>query len=158
MAENQTKTLDFEALQREAEDANQALAEQEQDPFEGDCVSVETTKQINLAQFQEEISEQAGREVSIALGGLGLGEIASKGKPGVVYASPKSIGERALREAYERHHADDSLLEQPKQQTSTVTLDLSDEAEKALEKAHDGKTLTTAELTSLVTALVAGLR
>jgi hypothetical protein len=152
--------VDAEALLREAEKANEALTSQ--DPFEGDCVSVAVTKQINLAQFQEEIAEQIGREVQVALVGLGLGEIASKDRPGLLYVSPKSVGTRALTEAVERHIADDDLLPSPQADGGSsgpsVSLDdLSKEAQAALAKANDGKTLTTAELTHVVTSLASAL-
>lgn len=153
------RIVNAEALLQEAAEANQALADRPfVDPFDGDSVSVEVTKQINVQQFQDELSHQIGRQVHVS---LVLGEdrdrIASKEHPAVLVASPRTIGERALTEAVARHVANDALLPGAVPQTVSQPVavhNLSDDAKAAAAKIADGKNLTTAELTTLMASLL----
>lgn len=153
------RIVNAEALLKEADEANRALAEQSfVDPFEGDSVSVEVTKQINVQQFQDELSRQIGRQVHVSLVvGEDMDRIASKEHPAILIASPRTIGERALTEAVARHVANDALLPGAVPQTASQPVavhNLSDDAKAAAAKIADGKTLTTAELTTLMASLL----
>jgi hypothetical protein len=124
------------------------------DPFNGDCDSFEVTSPIEIVQLQNEIITRTGVEaVMICLTYDGPDAVISTEHPGTLFVAPKSLDGRTVRGAIETHvpaPAVPQVLPVPATPEVVITPDLA----PIIEKLSAGKTLTTAEISLLLTALV----
>jgi hypothetical protein len=113
------------------------------DPFDGDSMSFDVTSPIDISQLQEEISEKVGEQVQAVLSVEDIDHTISVGRPAVVFVHPKSLDGRTVRGAITSHVP-----------IVPVTNEVSTEITAALEKLASGATLTTAEISLVLTLLV----
>lgn len=118
------------------------------DPFDGDSKTFEVTSEINVEQVQREISERLGRQVRVALT-IGLGEIASKDKPGVLFVSPADIDGRTVRGVVESHKPRKVLPPTPAHPANGPLVPNTPDVAAAREKLAEGGRLTSTEVSNL---------
>lgn len=123
-----------------------------QDPFEGDSKSFEVTSEVDTAQLQKEISQRVGKQVQVALV-IEFGKIASEANPGTLFVHPESVDGRSVRGVIESHtprrSAPVAVPEAP-----SISDSADPEVQQAAAKLAEGKTLTTAEISAVLKAIL----
>jgi hypothetical protein len=111
------------------------------DPFEGTSNSFEVTHPVDTIQLQGEIKAQVGQEAQVALSVDHFGHVPSPEQSAVVFVSPKGLDESAIREVIESH-------------VPTVSPEPDSEMAAIDQKLRDGKTLTTAEISTVLRSMM----
>lgn len=135
-------------------DLNEAVHE---DPFNGDSQQFEVDKALDLGRLQDEISHRVGVEVEVVLSyDKGMDHV-SGDHPGVLFVHPGAVDKRAVTSVIATHRAQTFGEDaEPVQPAPTPVADVTSDPALSdiLAKLDDGKTLTTADLTKVIGALL----
>ena len=119
----------------------------------GDSESYEVTAPINLAQLVEEIKDRVGKGVKVNafLKCEDIDQIASKERPALLFVSPASLDGRTVRAVINTHVPTAHVPVVP---VAPALIDATPVASAAMDKLRAGKTLTTAEISAVLGALI----
>lgn len=128
-------------------------------PFGGNSVRLAVTREINVSQLQDEITQRTKTEVQVVLLVDDPDHIASKANPATLYVSPGNLSERVLQAVVEQHVAH-KVAPAPTVGVDPATTGgfnvatLPAEAQALVEKLKDGKDLKASESSDLLRALL----
>lgn len=118
------------------------------DPFEGKGESIEVTRPINVSQLKNEITARVGQEVQIVLSVTDIDHVASPEHPAMLFLLPGNLNKQDVDEVIGAHVPIVVPAAVP------VPTELPAETAAVMRKLNDGKTLTTAEITTLLKSIV----
>ncbi len=128
-------------------------------PFDGNSIHLAVTREINVSQLQEEISQRTRSEVEVALKVDDISHIASKDRPATLFVSPGSLNERVVQTVIENHVAKQVGQAQPSPSSQDDAPGFNVEtlpadAQELVQKLADGKDLKASESSNLLRAIL----
>lgn len=135
--------------------AVEVVDETHPDPFGGDAKQFEVDKAVDVPRLQSEISRRVGVAVQIVLSYPEGYDTCSQEHPGVLFVHPGSVDARTVTSVLATHRPPDSGQPDPapsEPQTPSVAQDPA--LASIVAKLTEGKTLSTADLTKVIGALL----